>query len=55
MDFLGRLASHPSFVEADVHTGFIEVCLCVWSSWLGELVLVLAEHASARIMTLIID
>lgn len=24
VDFLGRLASHPSFVEADVHTGFIE-------------------------------
>ena len=25
IEFLGRLASHETFVEGDVHTGFIEV------------------------------
>ena len=25
VDFLGRLASHESFQDGDVHTGFIEV------------------------------
>ena len=25
IEFLGKLATHPSFIEGDVETGFIEV------------------------------
>ena len=36
VDFLGRLASHQSFQEGDVHTGFIEVGVVSSVLWVNQ-------------------